>query len=80
MYWTSAVKREVVVVSGVRTAAGTLGGSLKDLSPPNSPQSWALLQVHVAAEFLPCHVRTPRNWGARTWRRPATACWRGTSV
>ncbi|MGE8364727.1 MAG: acetyl-CoA C-acyltransferase, partial [Cupriavidus sp.] len=25
--------REVVVVSGVRTAIGTFGGSLKDLSP-----------------------------------------------
>ncbi len=27
------MSREVVVVSGVRTAIGTFGGSLKDLSP-----------------------------------------------
>jgi acetyl-CoA C-acetyltransferase len=33
MYWRRSMTREVVVVSGVRTAIGAFGGSLKDLPP-----------------------------------------------
>jgi acetyl-CoA C-acetyltransferase len=47
--------REVVVVSGVRTAIGTYGGSLKDVPPPNWPPKW-------------CASPSPvRAWTARMW-------------
>ena len=36
------MSREVVVVSGVRTAIGTYGGSLKDIPPPNWPPRWCV--------------------------------------
>ena len=34
------MSREVVVVSGVRTAIGTFGGSLKTSPPPNWVHKW----------------------------------------
>ena len=63
--------REVVVVSGVRTAIGTFGGSLKDLSPTEMGalvvrEAWARAQVKGDEVG---HVGRQVPWRAMVLRR-----------
>ena len=52
-------QREVVILSGVRTAIGDYGGSLKDIAPPTLP---------------PASSRKPSPGPRSTRRTSASAC------
>lgn len=57
------MSREVVVVSAVRTAIGTFGGSLKDVPPPNSAPPWCANRWLAPA----CRARTWATWSSAMW-------------
>ena len=53
------MSREVVFLSGVRTAIGTFGGSLKD-TPPTAMASACITEALSRAETAPGEAGRPR--------------------
>ena len=64
-------QREVVVLSGVRTAIGDYGGSLKDVAPTSLGATVVREAVIRASAALIC-------WRAR--RRASSACGRSSTA
>jgi hypothetical protein len=61
------MSREVVVVSAVRTAIGTFGGSLKDVPPPN----WARRSCANRWRAPAWTARTSAMWCSAMWSTPS---------
>ena len=62
------MSREVVVVSGVRTAIGTYGGSLKDIDLQVRPIHHHL-EDRVRAHVFLCMLGWPITWNGTCARR-----------